>query len=334
MNRTKRRILVTGGSGFIGTNYIDFLSSLGDGIEILNLDIAAPPIEAHNRYWQECDLCDADKLTRIFERYQPTEIVHLAARTDTDSSDLNDYSSNIVGTTNLLSAIKSRASVQRFILTSSQFVKKPGLAPVSDIDFDPHTAYGESKVINEKDTRNAQLECSWTIIRPTNIWGPWHPRYPQQFWRVVAQGMYFHPGGNSAIRSYGYVENVVFQIESILAATPHTVNQQVFYVGDAAIKLIDWVNGFSVALTAKPVRVLPRVFVRFIALVGDLLVWLGLKFPITSSRFRSMTTDDVVPMQKTIETFGVPPVTLTEGIKNTVIWLKAERFVKEIFLND
>ncbi|MGO9340347.1 MAG: hypothetical protein ACLPY1_22855 [Terracidiphilus sp.] len=61
---------------------------------------------------------------------------------------------------------------------STQFVVGPGPLPVHDQDFRPYTVYGASKVLAEKAVRDGRLECVWTIVRPTNVWGSMHPRYP------------------------------------------------------------------------------------------------------------------------------------------------------------
>lgn len=69
--------------------------------------------------------------------------------------------------------IESSPSVKHLIITSTQYVYRPGMdLPKNDADYNPHTKYGESKVINEKDIRTSNIKYSWTIIRPTNIWGP------------------------------------------------------------------------------------------------------------------------------------------------------------------
>jgi len=328
MTHNIRRILVTGGSGFIGTNYIEYLRENVDEIEFINIDVRPPQISSHNLYWEECDLQNAEQVEQIFLNFQPTDVVHLAAKTDTDSDDIDDYSANITGTENIITAIQGQSTIQRVIITSTQFVKRPGTMPDHDLDFDPHTAYGQSKVRNEEDVRNANLNCIWTIIRPTNIWGPWHPRYPYEFWRVLSNGLYFHPSGKSAVRSYGYITNVIYQIEKILRSEKPIVHGKVFYVGDESIKLIDWVNGFSLALNNRKVTILPRRLIQVMGWIGDAFKLLGIRFPLTSSRFKSMTTDDVVPMNATIDAFGVPPTTLSEGIRESTDWMIDAGFVQ------
>jgi nucleoside-diphosphate-sugar epimerase len=314
------KYLVTGGSGFIGTNLIEEL--LMQGHEIVNVDIASPRNEEHASHWEEMDILDLDGLLSIFRKFRPDLVVHLAARTDTDGTHLDEYLANTKGTENVLAAVKAVDSIQRTIITSTQFVNQYSGVPKDDFDFAPHTVYGESKVINERMTRQADLKCAWTIIRPTNIWGPWHSRYPHEFWRVLGKGLYFHPSDKSVVRAYGYVKNVVHQIIKIFEADSELVSMQVFYVGDNPIELIDWVNGFSVGQTGKEVRVIPAALVRNMALFGDVLAMLKIRFPITSSRYKSMTTSNGVPMDKTTKALGFSPYTLEQGIQETVEWLK------------
>ncbi len=313
------RVLVTGGSGFIGTNLIDTL--LGSGIQLANLDINPPKKTQHTPYWLECDILDLNLTMSYFEKFQPTHFVHLAARTDTLSNSLDDYKVNTEGTNNVLCCIKAIPTLQRVLITSSQFVFSPPGLPGDDEDYRPIGAYGMSKVISEKATRSAGLDCVWTITRPTNVWGPWHPRYPREFWLVLKKRLYFHPGGKPAIRSYGYVKNVVYQMMKILEAPAPIVNKRVYYLGDPPVPLIAWVNGFAMSITGRPARIIPKGLLLALAVTGTLLNGLGIRFPIALSRYRSMTEDYFTPMEATIKNFGLPPYSLEDGIKETVDWL-------------
>jgi GlcNAc-P-P-Und epimerase len=313
------RILVTGGSGFIGTNLVEKL--LDKNVQLINLDINPPKKAAHRPYWQECDLLDFDLTMSSFKKFQPTHIIHLAARTDTLSTNLDDYQVNTDGTINILHCIKATPSTQRVIVTSSQFVLAPPGLPRNDEDYNPIGAYGKSKMFSEKATRSAGLNCVWTITRPTNIWGPWHPRYPGEFWLVLKKGLYIHPGGKSAIRSYGYVMNIIYQMIKILEASPSLVDKKVYYLGDPPIPLNEWVNGFAQAITGKPARTVPKWLLKALATTGTILNRIGIRFPITLSRYRSMTEDYFSPVETTIRNFGSPPHTLEDGIKETVDWL-------------
>lgn len=314
------RVLITGGSGFIGTNFIDRL--VERGIAFLSLDLCEPKRRGHVSNWRRCDIIDLESCLGHFREFQPTQIVHLAARTDTESDQLVDYKVNYEGTENILQCIRSLPGVERAVITSSQFVFAPPGLPASDEDFNPIGVYGQSKVLAEKAVRSAGLDCGWTIIRPTNIWGPWHPRYPKEFWLVLKKGLYVHPGGAPVVRSYGYVKNVVSQMMKILEVPREVVDRRVFYLGDPPIPLHEWANGFSVAITGRPVHVVPRWWLKILAVSGTLLKVAGIRFPITLSRYRSMTENYYSPMDAVIEKFGAPEYSLEQGIKETVEWLK------------
>ena len=315
------RILVTGGSGFIGTNLTKLLHE--KGISFINLDVSSPKESSLDRYWVPCSILNYAAIDEQFHLFRPTAVIHLAAETDTDpSKTLTDYLVNTEGTQNIINAIKSTNVVERLVHTSTQFVNQSINGPLHDEDYDPHTIYGESKITNEKQIRTADLKCTWTIIRPTNIWGPWHLRYPFEFWKILAEGKYFHPGSNKVIRSYGYVGNVVSQIMKILELPAAEVNRKVYYVGDRPVYLYEWVNGFSIGQTGKKVVVLPRFFIYSLALLGDLLRLIRIRFPITTPRYKSMTTDNPVNIDKTLAELGEPPYSLQQGIEETVKWMK------------
>lgn len=316
------KIIITGGSGFIGTNLVEYLK---EEYLVLNLDIKGPVNSDHNDLWTKCDILNSEKLDKIIQDEKPNYIIHLAAKADVEGKTLKEYDVNTVGTRNIIySSNKVKKYLSRLVITSTQFVFQGEGFPRSDDHYEPYTIYGESKIINEKDTKNmVDDEITWTIIRPTNIWGPWHWRYPDEFWKVLSKGFYFHPKKNKPVlRSYGFVLNVCFQIKKILELPEEKINKEIFYVGDESIELDRWVNAFSLALVGKKVKEVPGGFVKPIALLGDVFEKTGLKFPITSSRFKSMTTSNSAPMDKTKKILGGSPYTLEEGVELTIDWLK------------
>ncbi|MBL8009158.1 MAG: NAD(P)-dependent oxidoreductase [Flavobacteriales bacterium] len=313
------RVLVTGGSGFIGTNLVKLLIEAGE--EVLNVDWNPPLDPGQRPTWRELDIMDEEAVAKAFDAFRPTHVVHLAARTDTDEQrDLNAYAQNHEGTRRLLTAVKACPTVERIIVTSTQFVCEAGHQPKDDLDFKPFTLYGESKRLTEMVTREARLPCTWTIIRPTTIWGPWSLRYRDVMFKVMRKGLYFHPSRSKVIRSYGYVGNVVWQIDRILRLPAERMNGRVFYVGDPPFDLRTWVEAVSKALTGRSVRYIPTWAVRTLAVTGDVLKGVGLPFPITSGRFRSMTSDYITPMDRTIEALGPAPFSVEEGVKAMVAW--------------
>ena len=317
----QKRLLVTGGSGFIGTNFIDAALKSPEYL-LCSIDTADPKLERHRPFFRRCDLLDLAAAKRVIEEFRPTDIVHFAGRTDMSGASVAAYAANHIGTEKLIEATRAVDSVQRVVFTSSQFVVGPGPLPKNDEDFRPHTIYGESKVLSERAVRASRLPYTWTIIRPTNIWGKWHPRYPDEFWRILKQGRYFHPGGRPVKRSYGYAGTVAEQVLRILHGDSAVMDGKVFYSGDAPIDLIAWTNAFSLAITGKPVRVVPHAAVLALAKIGDLVIKCGGNFPIFSSRYRSMTQDYVTPMDHTFQYLGTPTISMAEGVRETVAWLR------------
>ncbi|MGV3502899.1 MAG: NAD-dependent epimerase/dehydratase family protein [Adhaeribacter sp.] len=317
------RLLITGGSGFIGTNLIE--DCLKKGWELLNVDWNPPLDPAHRPYWKEADIMDKPVLQALFAFFQPVAVIHLAARTDTDifelDGDLSEYIQNTEGTKNVLECIKQTPSIRRVIITSSMFVCEAGYLPGHDLDYKPFTLYGVSKVLTETYTREAALPCTWTIIRPQTIWGPWALRYRSMF-ETMRKGWYLHPDRPEVLRPLGYVKNLVWQLQQLLLAPKEEVDRQVFYGGDKPVNLLNWVQTVSLAHTGKPVKIAPAAVVRALGLLGDLLRTLHISFPMTSSRFKSMTKTYLTPIEKTYTTLGKPRYSLEEGVREFAHWFR------------
>jgi nucleoside-diphosphate-sugar epimerase len=320
----RMRLFLTGGSGFIGTNLI---GRWEDGCEsIVNYSDASPLVAQHDRYWWKGDIMDGAALEEALEAAQPTVVIHLAARTDCDEKVTVDegYAVNTEGTRNLVKAVSECASVERLIVTSSQFVCRAGHVPADDLDFNPETVYGESKAESERITREVDADCVWTITRPTNVWGPYHMRYSREFWKVLDRGWYVHPGMPTPTRCYAYVGNLLWQMKRLLELPKGEVHERVFYLGDRPIDIVEWIEGFHRELAGREkMRVVPYGVIRAGALVGDAISSVtGKPFYITSSRLRSMSTDYLTPMERTFEILGEPPYTLDEGIRQTADWFR------------
>jgi nucleoside-diphosphate-sugar epimerase len=320
------RLLLTGGSGFIGCNAVQFFLPKVDAL--LNLDRNEPAPSSHKSFWQRTDLLDKELLARQVAAFRPTHVLHLAARTDcveTTTVELG-YRENTDGVSNILAAIRSCPSIQRAIITSSQYVCGPGYQPKSDEDYLPATVYGASKVITEKLTRAANLPFAWTLIRPTNVWGPWHSRYEREFWRLAHRGWYVHPGGAPVRRAYAFVGTVLEQMEQIFALPEVQVHKKTFYVGDETDDIWNWAAGFCRGLHGRDPQRIPRFILKLLGKAGDLIsVLSGRRFYIDSTRVKSMTTDYPVDMTETFRVLGRGGSDLNEGIKKTVAWLHDSR---------
>jgi nucleoside-diphosphate-sugar epimerase len=77
------RILVTGGGGFIGTNFTEL--ALASGYEVLDLSLNSPLNPAFEKVWTRCDILDRPSVTRLMSDFQPDAVVHISARANCDA---------------------------------------------------------------------------------------------------------------------------------------------------------------------------------------------------------------------------------------------------------
>jgi nucleoside-diphosphate-sugar epimerase len=317
------KVLVTGGSGFIGTNLIErFISQ---GYQILNIDIAEPKIAKHKSFWREVNINVLDDLNRCIKSFEPDYIVHLAARVDLDGKEISDYATNVLGVQNLLNCTFNLGCLKKILITSSMLVCDVGYKPMDQFDYSPSTVYGKSKVQTEKLVWENRPKCDWAIIRPTSIWGPWFGPPYKNFFDMILSKNYFHIGNKGCVKSYGYIGNSVCQIEKILFSNTFDEGQKIYYIGDnPPINIEEWANEIADEAGFKIVK-LPFLIIKFLAILGDTLKIIKVNFPMNSFRLRNMTTNNIIDLKDTYELLQNLPYSRRDGIKKTLKWINKNK---------
>lgn len=315
------RILVTGGSGFIGSHVVDLLAARGDAV--CNYDIVPPRFVRHAPSWREGDVRDEAELRACLDEFAPDAVLHLAAMAELTATRWEDYDAIHRGTESLLAAIDAHGGVERFANVSTQLVIGPGYAPRSLLDFEPYTLYGEAKAYAEAAVLQWQSPTSWLTIRPATIWGPFHPSLATAIWKYIQTGSYLHPTGAPVLRTYGYVRNTAAQMIALLDADPKITNRQIYYAGDAVMDSATWVDAFAKAIRGRPARRIPVNALKLLGKGGDVARKLKLPAPIDSGRAQRMTESYPVPLDAMFAIAGPPPVAFADGVAESVGWLGA-----------
>lgn len=319
------KVLITGGSGFIGTNLIDLFLKLQ--WDVVSYDFVRPKVKNHEQYWRYIDILDYDSLFAAIKNDKPNYIVHLAARTDLNEQlNINGYNANIDGVRNIMDILNSMNNLKRVVVASSMLVCKLGYIPKSFDDYNPNSLYGESKVLTEKIVK--EYNFNWTIVRPTSIWGPWFGEPYKNFFDLVIRGFYFNiPAKLSSTKTYGYVENTCMQIFKLLISEDSNVKHNYFYLGDIEpINITDWAIKIRKLNNQSKPLTLPKWLLIFAAKIGDFLKFkLGVnKFPMNSFRLNNMTNDNVIiDLKRTTDITQIgADSNLDNKILKTLDWLK------------
>jgi nucleoside-diphosphate-sugar epimerase len=314
------KVLVTGASGFIGSNVVDVLLEHGD--HVLNYDIKPPRVEQHREYWFQGDILDPAGLDRCFAGFAPEAVIHLAAKADIYANDWPGYASIHQGTKNLLDVIDRYGNLDTLVNISTQLVIGPEHRPRSLLDYRPYTMYGEAKAFAESLLLQWRSVTHWLTVRPANIWGPFHPSFANAIWKYIRQRVYLHPDVREPVlRSYGYVRNTAEQIVALMRCDRAQTDRQVYYAADAVLDSAIWVDAFAVALTGKRSRRMKLPILRAMGRVGDIAMKFGIRPPIESGRVMRMTHNYAVPLEPTLALIGEPRIPFEAGVAETVEWL-------------
>ncbi len=184
----KKTILVTGGAGFIGSNFLNTMvprypnyffvnvDSLTYAANLKNVTVSDLP----NYCFVQADIRDTEALQKVFALHAPTDIIHFAAESHVDNSIAGPQifvETNILGTHNLLNLAR-RYNIKRFHHISTDEVY--GSLVTSDTPVDetaplqPNSPYSASKTASDLLVRsyNKTYGLDTVITRATNNYGP------------------------------------------------------------------------------------------------------------------------------------------------------------------
>lgn len=236
MNLDYESVLITGGAGFIGSNFVNYMVAKYPKTKFINFDkldycarlgnIEHNVAKSSNYKFVLGDLLDEYLLLKILNVEKIDAIVHFAAQSHVDNSFGNsiDFTlNNVLGTHKLLEASRIYGGIKRFIHISTDEVYgeiATGESHEHSI-LDPTNPYAASKAAAEFIVKSYHHSFKLPIIitRGNNVYGP--RQYPEKviprFINLLQDGKKCTiQGDGSNIRNFIYVDDTVRAVETIL----------------------------------------------------------------------------------------------------------------------
>ena len=187
------KLLITGGAGFIGSNFIHHILRKYPNYEVINIDKLTycgnlenlEKVEDHEKYkFIKCDICDNKKIDEIFQEEKPDFVINFAAETHVDRSILDPDAfvrTNFLGTHVLLEAVK-KYGIERFLHISTDETYGSidnGKFKEDDVLL-PNSPYSASKASADLLARSYFKTFSLPVVitRSSNNYGPY--QFPEK----------------------------------------------------------------------------------------------------------------------------------------------------------
>lgn len=236
--------LVTGGAGFIGSNFVIYMLDKYDDVRIINVDKLTyagnlenlKSVENNDRYsFVQADICDKAAISKLFEENEIDYVVNFAAESHVDRSIANPeifVQTNVLGTVNLLNIAKQawqigddeyREGVKYLQVSTDEVYGTLGETGffMETTPLDPHSPYSSSKASADlfvkayADTYKFPVN----ITRCSNNYGPY--QFPEKLIPLIMNNTLKHRdlpvyGDGMQIRDWLYVEDHCKAIDMVI----------------------------------------------------------------------------------------------------------------------
>jgi len=262
------RILVTGGAGFIGSNFVRFSRYLGNDITVYDAFTYAGRYENLPRDVEviKGDITDYDRLKDVVQRIHPEIIVNFAAETHVDRSIVNPepfIRTNVYGVYTILKIVKEFGTRLIHISTDEVYGDMEGKEPADENTvLRPSNPYAATKAAGDALIMafHRTYGVDAIIIRPSNNYGPY--QYPEKLIpRTVIRALNDIPvvvhGDGSQRRDWLYVEDTC---RAVLTIIEKGVSGEIYNVPGFNEKSI-----LQVVEDALRVLNKPKALIRFVS---------------------------------------------------------------------
>ena len=239
-NNNDTILMITGGAGFIGSNFINYIMDRFDKIKLINFDAmyycanednVNSMVRESSRYtFIKGNLCSMDLVQHVLNFHKPTHIIHFAAQSHVQNSfsdSLQYTQDNIVGTHTLLEACRLYANIKKFIHVSTDEVYGESMLDVNEQHKTEHSIlcptnpYAATKAGAEliAQSYNHSFKMPIVITRGNNVYGP--NQYPEKvipnFIKLLRKGQKITiQGDGSCVRAFLHASDTATAFQAIL----------------------------------------------------------------------------------------------------------------------
>ena len=236
--------LVTGGAGFIGSNFVIYMLNKYSNVKIINVDKLTyagnlenlKSVESNPNYvFVQADICDKEAIQSLFDQYDIDYVVNFAAESHVDRSITNPeifVQTNVLGTVNLLNIAKNAWAVGddqykdgvKFMQVSTDEVYGSLGAEgffMETTPLDPHSPYSSSKASADLFVKaySDTYKLPVNITRCSNNYGPY--QFPEKLIPLMINNTLQHKelpiyGDGMQIRDWLYVEDHCKAIDMVV----------------------------------------------------------------------------------------------------------------------
>lgn len=317
-------ILLTGGSGFIGSHFHTAIPNH----DIINLDLERPNFPFKSAFVQG-DIRIEKDVRKAVANHGITSIISLAAKHHDFGIGHDEYFDTNEDGTRIICKVAADYNINEIIFYSSVAVY--GIREeisTENLETKPDSPYGESKLAGEKvliEWAKEKPERKVLIIRPTLVFGKNNMANMRNLIKQIDSGLYFHLGRADNVKSIAYVENLV-QATLFLKERMKPGVSIYNYADEPQLTTRDISNVIAETLNKKIRLSVPKTLGVMMGLPFDIIIKLtGKNLPISSARIKKLGTATHHSAKKVFSDGFQPRYSTVEGLKKMVDWYKGEK---------
>lgn len=328
---TNKNILIPGGTGFIGSNLADFLCKKN---QVYTLSRSGSPRKHKNITHLKTDINNPE-LASIISKTKPDFVFNAAAALSYRHATDQEYQhTNIKGTQNLFHALKltqKKRKIQKVVHLSSVGVYGPikKIPAGESHPKKPQTIYEKTKLTAEKIALSFATHLPINIIQPTLVYGPGDTSSGMyRFFLAVSKKKFLPIGKKTGFMHPLYIDNLTDAL--VLAATTNK-KEKTWIIGDNRYYRLEKLA--SIIAKTQKIQLLPGYLPLFVAKtigqLGDLLIKLGISFPLNSGTVEFATTHRAYSIKKAkTELKYSPKINFHAGASCTINYYREKGIIR------